>query len=184
VFIAIDIEDPLLVSKIDKLKDALISSGVPMKPVESYNYHITLRFIGEIPSFLVDEIKGEVLQKIRFRSFSLTFKGLGAFPRVYKPRVIWVGILEGIDYLKKIRDEIEKGLRKLGIPPEKEKEFSPHLTIARIKGTRNLSSLIKIVNEYSEEEFGKMEVKYIRLKKSVLTRSGPIYETLMEVKAS
>ncbi len=184
MFIAIDIEDPLLVSKIDKIKDAVISSGVPMKPVESYNYHITLRFIGEVPSFLVDEIKSEVLQKIKFKPFNLTFKGLGAFPGVYKPRVVWIGISEGIDHLRKIRDEIEKGLRRLGIPPEREKEFSPHLTIARIKGTRNLSSLVKIINEYSEEEFGKIEVKYIRLKKSTLTRSGPIYETLMEVKAS
>ncbi len=184
VFIAVDIDDPFLVSMVDRIKDTIASTGVPMKLVESYNYHITLRFIGEIPSFLVEELQNEVLQKIKFDLFRLSLKGLGAFPTISRPRVIWIGVSEGSKYLKKLKNDIEKGLRKLGIPPEKEKEFSPHLTIARIKGTRNLGSLIKILNEYKDQELGSMEVKYIRLKKSILTRSGPIYETLMEVMGS
>ncbi len=183
VFIAVDIDEPLLVSAIDRIKDSIVSTGVPMKPVESQNYHITLRFIGEIPYSLVEEIKRNVLVKITFNKFKITLKGLGAFPSNFRPRVVWIGVSDGFDELKKLRDAIEKNLRKLGLPPEKEKGFSPHLTLARIKGSRNVHSLIKIIDEYKDYVFGSMEVKSIKLKKSILTRSGPIYETLMEVKS-
>jgi len=182
IFIAVDIDDPLLVSVIDRIKDTIVATGVPMKPVESQNYHITLRFIGEVPLPLVEEIKREVMGKLSFKNFKLTLKGLGAFPNTSRPRVVWIGVSNGFGELKALRDDIERRLRRLGIPPEKEKEFSPHLTLARIKGSRNIHALIKIIEEYEDYEFGTMEVKFVRLKKSTLTRAGPIYETLVEVK--
>jgi len=184
VFIAIDVDDPLLVSVIDRVRDMIVATGVPMKPVESQNYHITLRFIGEVPLGVIEEIKRVALSTLEFSEFKLTLRGLGAFPDTARPRVVWVGVSDGLEELKAMREHIERALRRIGIPPEREKEFKPHLTLARIKGSRNIHALARILAEYEDYEFGSMRVRSVRLKKSTLTRSGPIYETLWEVKAS
>ena len=181
VFVAVDVEDQLLVSRIMRVADTLAGTQVPMKLVEPYNLHITLRFIGEVRRGVVEEI-GRALREVKFKAFNVTFKGLGAFPSIANPRVVWVGVSEGHKELLSLREDVERILRRLGIPAERE-EFIPHLTLARIKGSRNIASLVKILNEMSDHEFGGMVVDGIRLKKSALTRQGPIYETLVEVKA-
>ncbi len=181
VFIAVDVEDQLLISRIMRVADALASTQVPMKLVEPYNLHITLRFIGEVRRGVVEEI-ARALREVRFKAFNITFKGLGAFPSTLNPRVVWVGVSEGSKELSSLRDEIERILRRIGIPGERE-EFIPHLTLARIKGSRGMPSLVRMLNEMSDYEFGSMVVDRVRLKKSTLTRQGPIYETLAEVKA-
>jgi 2'-5' RNA ligase len=180
VFIAVDIENPLIISRLERIKDSIIATGVPMKPVETQNMHITLRFIGEVPLAIVEEVKN-ILTSFKFSKFRIVLQGVGAFPTITRPRVIWVGVREGGEELKKIRDEIEKSLRALGVKPERQ-EFHPHVTLARIKGSRNIHSLVRLLAELSDVEVGEMIVSSIRLKKSTLTRSGPIYETLLEVK--
>ncbi len=181
VFIAIDVEDPLLLSRLERVKEALVATGVPMKPVETQNIHLTLRFIGEVERHRVEEIIEGVLSNIKRPGFQIVLKGLGAFPSTARPRVVWVGVSEGSEELASLHDEIEAGLRRLGFQPQRER-FVPHITLARIKGSRNLPALIRIIEEYADYEFGAMRVSSVRLKKSTLTRRGPIYETLWEVK--
>jgi len=181
VFIAVDIEDPILIEKFTMMSNTLASTGVPMKLVEGHNLHITLRFIGEVDRGIVDRIIGEVLKPLSFNRFRVMFKGLGGFPTGSRPRVIWVGVEQGFDELKSIREWIEGRLRAIGIKPEG-REFKPHLTLARVKGSRNLHSLVRLLQEYSDYEFGWMTVDRVRLKKSTLTRHGPIYDTLWEAR--
>ncbi|MCE4624285.1 MAG: RNA 2',3'-cyclic phosphodiesterase [Desulfurococcales archaeon] len=182
IFIAVDVEDPLLVSRIERIKEAIIATGVPMKPVETQNLHLTLRFIGEVPRATVEEVV-RLLQEIKFQPFKIVFKGLGAFPSPTRPRVVWIGVDAGGEELARIREQIDEGLRRIGLPPERQK-FHPHLTLARIKGSRNIHSLIKLIQEMSDIEVWEMTVSSVRLKKSTLTRHGPIYETLAEVRAA
>lgn len=181
VFVAVDVEDPLVVSRLERLKESLSSTGVPMKLVEPQNYHITIRFIGEIPRRLVDDI-ARSLRTVAFKPFKATLRGLGAFPSPSSPRVVWVGVADGERELRELRDAVESILRRLGVPPERE-EFKAHVTIARIKGSRNIAGLVKMLMELSDYEVGTIEVRSLRLKKSTLTREGPIYETIAEVKA-
>jgi 2'-5' RNA ligase len=178
VFIAVDIEDPLLVSKLERIKESLQSTGVPMKPVEPQNYHITIRFIGEVPPETVEEIAG-IIRRIRFSRFQIKLQGVGAFPSLGRPRVVWVGVVEGGEKMQKIYENLENELRALGLPPERQK-FHPHVTLARIKGSRKIATLTRLLSELQDAEVGVMEVRNVRLKKSTLTRSGPIYETLAE----
>jgi 2'-5' RNA ligase len=180
-FIAVDIEDPNLVSKLISIRDAFVSTGAPMKPVEDQNLHITLRFLGEIPATMIDEVY-RVMASVKFRRFRIRIAGVGAFPTTTRPRVIWVGVREGAEELARIHAEIERGLRRLGFRPEKE-EFVPHITLARIKGSRNIDRVVKLLNQFADVEVGEMVVDRIRLKQSILTRSGPIYRTLREVLA-
>ncbi len=182
IFIAVDIDDPILISRVERVKEAIIGTGVPMKPVEAENLHITLRFIGEVPRGTVEEI-ARILKGVEFRQFRLVLRGLGAFPSAYRPRVVWIGVAEGAEELRAIRDQIERELRGLGVRPERQ-AFHPHLTLARIKGTRNISRLVRLLEEMRDIEVGEMTVKSVRLKRSILTRQGPIYETLLEVTPS
>ncbi len=180
-FIAVDIDDPNVLRNIINFRDALVSTGADLKPVEDENMHITLRFLGNIPVTMVDEIY-EILRNIHFKPFKLHVAGVGCFPNISRPRVIWVGVREGYDELKRIHDELERGLRKLGFKPERE-EFVAHITVARVRSGRKREALIKVINEFRDFDAGEMIVKSIRLKQSILTPRGPIYRTLREVEA-
>ncbi len=181
VFIAVDIEDPLVVSRLERLKDAVAATGVPVKLVETENLHLTIRFIGEVPRGLVEEIRESVLSRLSFEPFEMELVGLGAFPSPSRPRVVWVGVGRGAEELRRIREEVERGLRRLGVRPEAQ-EFHPHVTLARVKGSRNIEALRRLIEEMADYHVGVVRVESVRLKKSTLTRSGPIYETLAEVR--
>lgn len=178
-FIAIDVEDEGILHELEVLQSLLVSCGVDLKLVRRENIHLTLRFLGEIPSFMVDNV-GRVMEKLNFPSFLMEVKGLGAFPRITRPNVIWVGVGEGHDEVVSIFNFLEKELRKLGFRPET-KAFHPHITIARVRRRRNLEKIIEVFNKYRDHVFGRMTVKSIRLKRSVLTPRGPIYSTLKEI---
>jgi RNA 2',3'-cyclic 3'-phosphodiesterase len=85
--------------------------------------------------------------------------------------------------LNGIFQQLEPKLRQIGLPPD-DKGFSPHMTIARVKSALNRDALVQYVESKRDEEFGKMAVKAVRLKKSTLTPRGPIYTTIHEVLAS
>ena len=178
-FVAVDVDEPAIVSRVVDIQRSLSESGALMKLVEPENLHVTLRFIGEVPALTVERIKEE-LGKLSFRGFTVTFRGLGAFPSAQNPRVVWIGVSQGAEELSRLSGEVNALLRRVRLPSPKE-EFVPHLTIARVKSrARALSSLI---TKLSEVEVGSMRVSSVRLKKSTLTSRGPIYETLLEVPA-
>jgi len=169
--------------KVLELMEAVKRSGADVKLVETHNIHITLVFIGEIPENKLDLVK-EAVSSISFNSFKIKLRGTGAFPNLSRPRVIWVGIEQGLQELRTIRGSLLKELLGRGIKPEDEKEFAPHLTIGRVKGPSNLLNLINVINEYQNVDFGEFTVNKVTLFKSTLTPKGPIYDPLLEVKAN
>ncbi len=179
-FIAVDIDKPEIVSRLRLLEEELQQLKVKMKLVEPENFHITLRFLGEIPDFTVSDIRSRVLPSLRFRPFVVKLSGFGAFPSATNARVLWVGISEGFDQLKSIRDQLDSLLRQAGIRFEEE-EFSPHITLARLK-ERGGAAVAKFIMDHSSYEIGEMIVNSVRLKKSTLTPRGPIYETIAEAR--
>ncbi len=153
-FIAIDLEMP---PGVRELQEKL---GCRAKLVEPENFHITLKFLGEISSTAAAEAEMD-----RFEGsggFSVELRGLGAFPRPERPRVLWVGVSSG-------------RLEELGRAFDG--RFTPHATIARIKGPCDLRPLLA-----REWRFGSQPVSTIKLKESILTPRGPIYKDLYEVK--
>ena len=179
LFIAVKVPQ---LPKIMEALQTLERVGADVKLVEPWNIHLTLVFLGELPENKVDLIK-DAMRAVKFNSFRVKFFGTGAFPNLNKPRVIWIGLSEGATQLRQLRGELYKELVARGIRPEDEKEFSPHLTLGRIKGPRNIVSLIQVLNEYGSTEFGEMTVEGVTLFKSTLTPKGPIYDPLYEVKS-
>ncbi|MBS7655866.1 RNA 2',3'-cyclic phosphodiesterase [Candidatus Bathyarchaeota archaeon] len=179
-FIAIDIDQENILEKILKIQKVLERSNADLKLVEPQNIHVTLKFLGEIEEAKVNKVI-EALKTIQFKSFKINLKGLGAFPTINYPRVLWIGMANGFKESSLIFTQLEEKLVKLGFPKE-ERGFSPHITIARVKSGRGKSELIKILQEFKNEEFGEITVESVKLKRSDLTSKGPIYSTLFEIK--
>jgi len=178
-FIAVEIESLDVLRELVKVKSRLVETGAEIKPVEDENIHLTLRFIGEIPAGLVKVLCNEVAS-IKYPKFKMHVKGLGAFPNISRPRVIWAGVAEGADKLAELAGIVERIVRRLGIPPERE-EFVPHITLARVKGSKGVDRLVRAVMDMQDVDFGYTDVTKLHVKKSVLTPSGPIYSDLCTV---
>lgn len=177
-FISVDIEDRDLLDALKEAQGHLERTGADLKCVDRENIHITMRFLGDIREGLVDELK-RLVSGLAFSSFRAELRGLGAFPSLRRPRVVWTGISDGVDELTDIFRRLEPELVGMGFRQEG-RGFSPHITLARVRSGRNRERLVEEVMAHAEEVFGEMEVAHIRLKKSVLTPRGPIYSTIAE----
>ncbi|MEM3618498.1 MAG: RNA 2',3'-cyclic phosphodiesterase [Candidatus Bathyarchaeia archaeon] len=177
-FIAFDIESVSVLERITDMQKRLAGTGADLKFVEPKNIHITVRFLGNITPNMIDRIF-EGMQKVQFVPFDVKIQGVGAFPDMRYPRVVWAGIRNGANELRGIFSQLEPYLRSLGFAPDP-KGFSPHLTIARVKSGRNKAALVKFLMENADYEFGVVRAECLRLKRSDLTPKGPIYSTLRE----
>jgi RNA 2',3'-cyclic 3'-phosphodiesterase len=138
-------------------------------PVEQM--HLTLKFIGEVESSRLLDIR-EVLLEISRPTFSLSLQGVGTFPPRGIPRVLWAGV-HPLDNLLALRMAIEKKLAEIDIPREKQK-YAPHLTLARL----NNSPLRHLQQFLAGNAFLKtpaFTVAAFSLYKSQLTRNGAIH---------
>jgi 2'-5' RNA ligase len=178
-FFSFDIEDQNIIRRLTEVQGMLANTGANLKLVKPQNIHLTVRFLGDISPSMVDAIHEEMKQ-LSFTPFEIELTGLGAFPKLTYPRVLWAGIRKGADQLKDVFSQLEPRLRGLGFKPDR-KGFSPHLTIARVRSGRNKAQLIKLIRELENYEFGTVKAECFRLKKSDLTPKGPIYSTLREV---
>ena len=177
-FLAFDIESDTVLKRLANAQSLLVQAGADVKLVEPQNIHFTVRFLGNITPATAEKIFEE-MKKIQFAPFNVKINGLGVFPDLRYPRVVWAGITDGADQLKNVFSQLEPRLRGLGFTPDA-KGFSPHLTIARVRSGRNKAQLAQFITENTDYAFGAVNAKCLRLKKSDLTPRGPVYSTLKE----
>jgi 2'-5' RNA ligase len=178
-FMAFDLENDTVLNRLASVQKLLFQTGADLKLVAPQNIHITLRFLGDITPAMAEEIFGE-MKKVQFAPFTVRINGVGAFPDLRYPRVVWAGIAEGAEQLKNVFSQLEPMLRGLGFAADP-KGFSPHLTIARVKSGKNKEQLAEFINKNAKYDFGTINAECLRLKKSDLTPQGPVYSTLKEV---
>ncbi|MFQ5818491.1 MAG: RNA 2',3'-cyclic phosphodiesterase [Candidatus Heimdallarchaeota archaeon] len=176
LFLAVEVKDPAILEKIENIQSELGATKTRMKLVRPENLHFTLKFLGTTPETLVKEISA-IMQRIDVKKFPVTIKELGCFPRLSRPRVIWLGLSQGFEHLAKIAKFLDEELYTIGFEREK-RLFSAHLTLARIKESRIDPQLTQQLKELQNIEIGTFIVAEVVLKKSTLTPKGPIYETL------
>jgi len=155
-----------------------------VKWVDPKGIHLTLKFLGNIPSERVTEIT-EAVQKAAqgISPFLLEISGLGAFPSLKQVRVFWVGITGEVDKLSKLQQDIDSALTVLGFAKE-ERPFTPHLTLARIReGTSppQRRSFGELVGSTAFEDKYPVQVRAVRLMRSQLTPAGAVYTCLSVV---
>jgi 2'-5' RNA ligase len=112
---------------------SLLRGGLPgARWVDVENYHITLRFIGDVDGRTADEI-ADALDRVRRPEFSLSLSGVGAFGSK-KPHSLWAGVSASPD-LGALQAEIERICQRIGLSADPRK-FTPHVTIARLRQPR------------------------------------------------
>lgn len=181
-FIAVECNNAQVIMGIRQVQGVLDSTGAQIKNVEPENIHLTLKFLGEISQSKVEEI-ANVIERISFDPFWLNVEGVGVFPNLRRPSVVWAGISDESSTLETIFNELEQELNQLGFERES-RSFHPHLTISRVRTGKNRAQLVEELLRLDDYVFGQVWVDRIYLKKSVLTPQGPIYSTLAESRHS
>jgi len=178
-FVAVEVPECEAKNGILGFMRAVSESGADLKLVEPQNIHITLRFLGEVTMSKLESIKAE-LSKISFNAFDVSLLGVGVFPDYRHINVIWAAIDEGNVGLVDLYGKITNALRKASIPPDM-RGLNPHITVARVRSGKNKESLSKTISGLKDLEFGTFHANSFHLKRSTLTSTGPIYQSLMEV---
>ncbi len=178
-FIAVDI-DPKTVKKISAALVQLKPRVPGIRWSSLTNFHFTLKFLGNIEETKVDAVANALELELRpFPRFTINAKGLGVFPDIKRPRVLWIG-LEGKE-LKDLASKVEKAMEPLGFMPEK-RELKPHLTVGRWREFAGSSKILgEELERWKSHEFGESMVAEVIFFQSVLKPESAVYHALKTV---
>ncbi len=175
-FVAVSISESAR-QALAKMVQALGSLTRNVRWVSAGNCHLTLKFLGEVDSTRLPDLKKALATGIiGIQPFSYELEGTGCFPSWRHPRVLWIGIKDAEQVLVRLQQQLESEYEKLQFPAET-RRFQPHLTVGRVKDSRHLEQLLQKFREY---DFGRHEVKVmqVHLFKSDLLPTGARYTLL------
>ncbi len=178
-FIAIELPTAIrrsLETEIAKLRD--LAGGRAIRWVDSEAIHLTLRFLGEIDD-RTSGLIADCLDRICPNSARMSFEvgGLGGFPNLSRPKVIWIGIQQSDRRLAKLQAEIEAGVIQLGVEGE-DRTYHPHLTLGRLRRAASQSEvglLADRLRQIQVVDLGTVAVEGVSLMRSELTGAGAVH---------
>lgn len=178
-FIAIELPESVK-SSLSELQRELKACRADIRWVKPDNIHLTLKFLGDTDEKTVNKIVEAVKGACGgFSRFTVVIKGVGVFPDMRVPKVLWVGAAEN-DSLSGLQKAVEEALAKLGFPSEK-RRFRPHLTLGRFKSSFGKEGLYDKMEKLKDVSAGAIEVSSIYLIKSELTSSGAEYTQIADI---
>ncbi len=166
---------------LERFEQALASAGADVKWVEPAHVHVTLKFLDEISQEQrhgVETLVGEIAR--RETPFTMRLDRVGAFPSLEAPRVIWVGLAEGQDVVRRLAEAIEREGAAIGLRKE-ERPFSAHATIGRVRSSRRREALVQRLRETTWKVPPPWRATSVTLYQSVLGQDGPTYTVLAEL---
>ncbi len=179
-FIAISLPEELK-AKISGIQEKLKAAGADVSWTRPEGMHLTLKFFGEIEDRRIPKIEKALDMAVDGISpFTLSVSGMGMFPDMRRPRVVWIGLKEDGGNLLRLNKCVEEELKKIGFPPE-ERRFTPHTTLGRIRSNRNIEKLLRLIDEEKGIDTGGFDVSEIHLIKSELKPAGAVYTELYSV---
>ncbi len=174
-FISLEVPDAVK-DRVEAVKEGLDLPGVVF--VKRGAMHITLQFLGEMgereAGFVADAMRG-----IEFPQFRVCLRGLSYFS-LGSPVVIYAKIEEGASDITDLYGKLDEAISDKGLASGRER-YTPHLTVARVKGAADGKRIIDAIGRLAETDFGSFEASSVVLKKSMLTREGPVYTDLYEL---
>lgn len=176
-FISIDIVNSLIKQRVVEFQDKFSSINT-VKFIDPEQLHFTIKFLGEIDSFLIDDVILR-LKRIKFPKFTIKLNSLGSFPSDKHISIIWAGVDDNsVNVLQELSKKINEQLSDL-FPPDARK-FTAHVTLARVKSKKLNSEIVSILNENLNIFFGQNFVNSFSFKSSKLTSYGPVYSNLYD----
>lgn len=162
-----------------QIEKRLMESGADVKWVPEENFHVTLKFLGDVEQDRMAAVTEAVQCAVSgIEPFELSLAGVGAFGRPL--RVVWVGITSGGDELKSLANRVEDALAAIGFPRE-ERPFSAHMTLGRVRSPRGLARLEQCIESLKSESVGALRVDGASVMKSELRREGPTYTAIADL---
>ena len=167
LFVAIDLPDDVT----DSLER--LCTGLPgARWTNPEQYHLTLRFIGEVGGLVYRDIEAG-LAEVDFEPFTLSVQGFGHFPPRGEPKVLWAGV-SGREPVDQLRRAVDRVMQSAGIEPERRK-FSPHVTVARFPGGAPIQRLQRFLAGHALYRSEPFEVDSFHLYSSQLHQDGAIH---------
>ncbi|TAN63569.1 RNA 2',3'-cyclic phosphodiesterase [bacterium] len=179
-FVAIELPENVI-KMLSDTQHGLKSEGLSgIGFVRPENIHLTLKFLGDVDKGRLTAIK-EALEKATesVKVFTVTVEGLGAFPSLKNPRVLWVGVNENA-MLSQLQDRLEKALFDVGFEKEG-RPFKPHLTLARFKTGTDARHCGKAVEALGQSQKQTFSAGSLVLFESRLSAKGAEYKALEKV---
>ena len=172
-FVALDIPDEMTKDSLVNFQGQLAATGADLKLVERQNLHFTMKFLGELNDAEAKEADRR-LRQLALDGGPVTVQGVGAFPSLGRPSVVWVAVSHHDEpRVRAIAEAVIRGLAGIGEPEKR--PFQAHLTLARVRSARNAGQLASLLTSESARTFGTFNLRTITLKSSKLTPGGPVY---------
>lgn len=178
VFVAAPLAPPVN-EEMTKVQTLLRAAGGDVRWVHPHNFHLTFRFLGTVAQprvvRLLSTLRDAVRQTPRVR---VHVRGLGAFPSLDRPRVVWAGVTgRG---LSELAATLAAALTEAGFPAPRTggQAFHPHVTLGRVRSRRGWQSVLPYVRRHLRHDFGDGTIDAVSLYRSDLRPDGAVYTTL------
>lgn len=182
LFIAVDLPPETLQALAQTQKR--LKSAKAVRWTKPQQIHLTLQFLGDTPAARVEAIAHALQREVSpLPAFSLTLNGVGVFPNLKRPRIIWAGLAGQSDALQALHRAVIAATQTVGFIPEK-RPFKPHLTIGRVQKWANpgdYAAIRQTIQRAPIAEIAAFSVDHISLIRSRLTPAGPIYTQLTRI---
>jgi 2'-5' RNA ligase len=184
LFIALPLPEAVKVS-IEQSQTRLCSriSEQSVRWTTREQFHLTLKFLGAVPSERVDALVRSVADVMNgFQPSTLCATGIGFFPNARRPRVIWVGVRDEQGFLAKLQRKIEEATGDF-TDEEPQEKFIGHVTLGRAKeiGRREAEAFSKIAAELAETTFGMWTADRVEIMRSQLSPKGAAHTCLAAI---
>jgi RNA 2',3'-cyclic 3'-phosphodiesterase len=159
------------------LKPRCATAGMSIRWVPPPNIHMTMLFLGDITEPMASAVK-DMLEPVagNFEPFELSCVGMGAFPDVAQPKVVWAGLGEGADKIAQLHGAIRERLEAAGFHFS-DRPFAAHITVGRVKSGPP-GVLASCLAEEAAREFGTGVIRQLHCFRSDLSPAGAEYTTL------
>jgi len=174
-FISIELPEDVK-NELAKIQAELPKENTKFLLVKPENIHLTLKFLGELDDSEVNNVK-ETLKGLKFSKFTARLNAIGIFPSPSFIRVVWVGLEPKSEFIK-IHDLIDSELEKKGF--RKDKVWENHATLTRVKWLGDREGFMKSLSGIKIKPI-EFDIDNITLRKSTLTKEGPVYEDVIKV---
>ncbi len=180
-FIAVEIPEKII-SSIDRVQESIKNYGFKIKWVRPERIHLTLKFLGNIEAADTENVGRALCEAAgTIPPMSLQAKGIGVFPGIRRPRVVWVGITGQLETLGRLQKTLDENLAAIGFPKEK-RPFKGHLTLGRIQKKIDTKRFIEALDTFKKFETETFTADRVVLYQSELKASGAVYTELVSAR--
>ncbi len=160
------------------IQGRLRASGADVSWTRPEGMHLTLKFLGEVEEKMQPEMEAALSTSVRGRGpFSLDVSGMGTFPDIRRPRVIWIGLKDHGNNLIRLQKGVEEAFDAIGFSPEN-RDFTPHITLGRIRSQKNVEKLLSLIEKEKDVELDGFDASCVHLVQSQLKPTGAVYTEL------